>query len=108
MRFNKTGGYFGEALKNRFCYKLLANQYYFPHMIEKIILKPYLALSKFSWKELDSKLIDAMVDGIANSIYLTGVEGKAMQSGNLSSALKWMVFGIFVLLTLVVTLGGMR
>jgi NADH-quinone oxidoreductase subunit L len=102
------GGGFSASWADTRIYKILANQYFIPHFWDSYVCKPYYSLARFSWKELDSKLIDAMVDGIANSIYLTGVEGKAMQSGNLSSALKWMVFGIFVLLTLVVTLGGMR
>ncbi|MEA3497910.1 MAG: NADH-quinone oxidoreductase subunit L [Campylobacterota bacterium] len=108
LKYNKSGGYYSEAFKNRFCYKLLANQYYFPLMIEKLILKPYLALSKFSWKELDLKLIDAIVDGIANGFYAGGEGGTAMQSGNLSKGLKWMGIGIAVLLILVIAFSGLK
>jgi len=89
----------------RFCYKLLANQYYIPHFWNKAVVKPYHKLAVFSWKEIDMKIVDAMVDGIAKMIYHGGVEGRALQSGNLSKALKLMVWGIFILLTLVLLFG---
>jgi NADH-quinone oxidoreductase subunit L len=108
FKFKKDGTYYSEKMKDRFCYKLLANQYYFPHLIEACINKPYLAVSKFSWKELDLKLIDAIVDGIANGFYAGGESGTAMQSGNLSKGLKWMGIGIAVLLILVVAFGNLK
>ncbi len=108
LKYNKSGGYYSESMKDNFFYKLLANQYYFPHIIEAIILKPYLALSKFSWKEIDLKLIDTIVDGIANGFYAGGESGTAMQSGNLSKGLKWMGVGIAVLLILVVAFGNLK
>jgi len=108
MKFNKKGRYYGEELKNSFVYKLLANQYYFPLFIDKCINAPYLAISKFSWKELDLKFIDATVDGIANIFYSGGQSGTSMQSGNLSKGLKWMGIGIFVLLVLALTFGNLK
>jgi NADH-quinone oxidoreductase subunit L len=106
--FKYQNGGFSKKWESTGIYKLLANQYYIPHFWDSYVSRPYLALSTFSWKELDNKLIDAIVDGIASSIYLTGKEGKAMQDGNLSSALKWMVVGLFVLLVFAITLGGMK
>ncbi len=102
FKYKKSGGYYGEKLKDNFIYKLLANQYFVPHTIDNVLLKPYLALSKFSWKQIDLKIVDSMVDFIAKSIYSTGEGSRAMQTGNLSRALKWMVTGIVVLLILVV------
>jgi NADH-quinone oxidoreductase subunit L len=108
FKFQKDGTYFSEKLKHRFCYKLLANQYYFRFMIDKLILQPYLALAKFSWKEIDMKLIDAIVDGIAKGIYSGGEGGTAMQSGNLSKGLKWMGIGILVLIILSIAFGNLK
>jgi NADH-quinone oxidoreductase subunit L len=108
FKYRKSGTYWSEKFKDRACYKLLANQYYMPHMLENLINKPYLALSKFSWKELDVKLIDAIVDGIAKGIYDGGEAGTAMQSGNLSKGLKWMGIGIVVLLILVIAFGNLK
>ena len=46
------------------------------------------------------RVVDATVDGIAKLIYNTGDKTRAMQSGNLSKMLRWMVVGIVVLLAL--------
>jgi NADH-quinone oxidoreductase subunit L len=108
FKYQKDGKYFGDKLKNRFCYKLLANQYYFPHILEAVIHKPYLALSKFSWKEIDMKIIDTIVDGIASGIRSGGQEARVIQTSNLSKALKLMVSGIVVLLMLVLIFGSIK
>ncbi len=108
LKFNKNGTYFSGKFKDHICYKVLANQYYLPKIIDEVILKPYLALSKFSWKEMDMKVVDATVDGIANTIYNKGEDSRAIQSGNLSKALQWMGIGLVVLLILVVTFGSLK
>ncbi len=108
IRYLKSGTYFSEGMKHRFCYKLLANQYYIPHMLENLINKPYLAMSRFSWKEIDLKIVDTIVDAIAKAVYSTGGEARAMHSGNLSGALKWMAAGVTILLVLAVALAGLK
>ena len=50
-------------------------------------------------------VVDASVDGIAKFFYSTGEETRGMQSGNLSTMLKWMVVGLVVLLSLAVVFG---
>jgi len=101
-KFNKNGTYFSKYLEHGIIYKILANQYYVPHCIDNCLLKPYLKLSKFSWKNIDLRIIDTIVDTIANGIYLFGRKSRVMQTGNLSRALKWMTTGIVILLSLVV------
>jgi NADH-quinone oxidoreductase subunit L len=51
------------------------------------------------------KIVDATVDGIAGIIYNTGEKTRDMQSGNLSTMLKWMVAGTVGLLSLAVVFG---
>jgi NADH-quinone oxidoreductase subunit L len=108
LKFKKDGTYFSETFKDRPCYKILANQYYMNHLWENMVSKPYSKLAEFSWKELDLKIIDTIVDGIAKGIYSGGEGGTAMQSGNLSKALKWMAIGMFALLILVVAFGSLK
>ncbi len=83
-------------------HSLLLNQYYIPQFYEKVITKPYYELSKIAWEKIDMKIVDASVDGIAAIIYKLGGKSTAMQSGNLSKNLKWMVVGLVVLLMFVV------
>ncbi len=94
-----------SEMENSFKYKLLINQYYIPHFYEEFLVKPYRTLSRVFWKEIDMKIVDATVDGIANIIYSTGENTRGMQSGNLSTMLKWMVAGLVILLSLAVAFG---
>lgn len=94
-----------SKMENRFCYKVLSNQYYIPYFYEEYLVKPYRELSTVFWKQVDMKVVDATVDGIANIIYTTGEKTRGMQSGNLSTMLKWMVLGTVVLLSFAVVFG---
>jgi NADH-quinone oxidoreductase subunit L len=89
-----------SKMENSFGYKLLSNQYYIPKFYEEVFSKPYLELSKIAWKQIDLKIVDATVDGIANVIYKTGENTRDIQNGNLSTMLRWMVVGLVVLITL--------
>jgi len=108
IKYNKDGEYYGSKFQNNFFYKLLINQYYLPHFWDFIVCRVYLVLAKFSWKEVDLKVIDTIVDGVANRVVDGGEVGSSMQSGNLSKSLKWMGFGILVLLILVLVFSNLR
>ena len=94
-----------SAMERSFGYKLLKNQYYIPYFYEEFITKPYIKMSTFFWKEIDQKIVDASVDGIAKAFYNTGENTREMQSGNLSTMLRWMVAGTVGLLSLAVVFG---
>jgi len=108
FKFKGTNEYFSSKLKNRLCYKVLANQYFLPKFYDSVIVKTYLVMSKFSWKEIDLKIVDAIVDGIANVIREGGNSGRVIQTGNLSKALKIMTFGILILLMLSLIFGVVK
>jgi len=91
-----------KKVESGFLYQLLYNQYFIPKIYDEVFSKPYLKLSKLAWKEIDLKIVDATVDGIANIVYQTGEKTHTMQNGNLSSMLRWMVIGLVVLLVLAV------
>jgi len=87
-----------EDRENTFIYKLLANQYYIPQLYEEVITKPYAMLSQHMWKDVDMKIVDATVDGIAKFLYSSGDGVRKMQTGNLSNYLNWMAVGSVLLL----------
>lgn len=89
-----------EELENSFIYKLLKNQYYVPKLYEEFITKPYAMLSEMMWKDIDMKIVDATVDGIAKLIYKSGDGSRKMQTGNLSNYLNWMAIGGVLLLVI--------
>jgi len=94
-----------KAIEKTPIYKLLINQYYVPQFFDAFLVKPYMQLSKLMWKQVDMKIVDATVDFIGTSLYATGEKTRGMQSGNLSTMLKWMVGGTMLLLVLGVTYG---
>ena len=94
-----------SKMENRFCYKLLKNQYYIPYFYQEYFVKPYRELSTLFWEKIDMKVVDATVDGVAKILYSTGENTRGMQSGNLSTMLKWMVAGLIGLLSLAVVFG---
>ena len=94
-----------SKMENSFIYKVLKNQYYIPYAYEEYVVKPYRELSTIFWQQIDMKVVDATVDGVAGIIYRTGEKTRDMQSGNLSTMLKWMVAGTVGLLSLAVVFG---
>ncbi|ABB45091.1 NADH-plastoquinone oxidoreductase, chain 5 [Sulfurimonas denitrificans DSM 1251] len=94
-----------SKMENSFVYKLLINQYYIPYFYEQYIVKAYRELSEVFWTKIDQKIVDGTVDGMANILYKTGNTTRVMQSGNLSTMLKWMVAGTVALLSLAVVFG---
>jgi len=90
-------GVFSNQFKTNFIYKLFDNQWYIPKIYDEVFTKPYQELSKIFW-QLDMKIVDATVDGIANTLYSTGENTRGMQSGNLSYMLRWMFVGLTIFL----------
>ncbi len=99
IKFSK--GNFDDFFRKIGVHKVLSNQYFIPQFYADKIVKPYGALSKLAWK-IDMKIVDATVDMIAGVIYKTGDKARWMQSGSLSNNLRWMVFGLVILLLLAV------
>ena len=91
---------FTNEKEGGFLYRLLKNQYYIPTFYNEIFVKPYYTISRVAWKEIDLRIIDAFVDFIATFIYKSGDKARAMQSGNLSLMLRWMVAGLLLFLAL--------
>ena len=94
-----------SKMENSFGYKVLINQYYIPHFYEEYLVKPYTKLSRIFWQQIDQRVVDATVDGIAGILRGTGSRTRTMQSGNLSTMLKWMVVGTVLILSLAVVFG---
>jgi len=96
VKFSK--GNFDDFFKKLGVYDVLINQYYIPDFYDRAICKPYAKLSKYAWKKIDMRIVDATVDFIAGFIYKSGDKARSMQTGNLSTNLKWMALGFVVLL----------
>ena len=91
----KNGG-FSKDWENTKIYKLLINQYYIPQFYAKFISKPYYAMSVWVFKVVEVQLIDSTIEGIARLVNKSGAKARIIQSGNLSSSLRLMVFGLII------------
>ena len=91
----KNGG-FSRSWEDTAIYKLLSNQYFIPKFYENFISKPYYAISVWMWEVVEVKLIDASIDGLAHLVNKLGVKVRPIQTGNLSSSLRLMVFGLIL------------
>ncbi len=91
----KNGG-FSKSWEETAIYKLLINQYYIPKFYQVFICKPYHALSMWMWRVIEIKIVDSSIDGIANSINKLGAMLRPIQTGNLSSSLRLMAFGLIL------------
>ena len=103
LKYARTGEHAfrrNEEKENGFFYKLLKNQYYVPKFYEEFITKPYMMISEKFWTEVDLKIVDASVDGIAKFLYGAGDKTRSMQTGNLSNYLNWMAVGAVLLLVI--------
>ena len=87
-------GGFSKNWETTGIYKLLSNQYFIPKFYENFISKPYYAISVWMWKVVETKLIDASIDGLAHFINKLGVGIRPIQTGNLSSSLRLMAVGL--------------
>ncbi|WP_104722492.1 NADH-quinone oxidoreductase subunit L [Helicobacter mesocricetorum] len=96
IKYYKGG--FSPYWEQTFIYKLLFNQYYIPYLYEKIFIQSFIKLSKFFWWQIDKKVIDFIVDGIAYMLNGAGFRLRIIQSGNLSHMLRIMFFGLILLL----------
>ncbi|RXJ86204.1 NADH-quinone oxidoreductase subunit L [Arcobacter sp. CECT 8985] len=101
-KYNKGG--FSKSWEETFSYKVLTNQYFIPLFYDKVICKAYFLISKFAFKVVDVKIIDAIVDFIAKFIYKTGENSVVIQSSNLSQSLKIMTAGVLFILILIASL----
>ncbi len=96
--YGKRGG-FSEELQKWSIYKLLSNQYYIPKFYQVAIIEPYGRVSRFFWKSIDEKIVDASVDFVALILTMLGKDtSKVLQKGDLSIMLRWMIAGVIILL----------
>ncbi|MDE5602587.1 MAG: NADH-quinone oxidoreductase subunit L [Helicobacter sp.] len=99
IKYYKGG--FSPYWEQTFIYKLLFHQYYIPYLYQKLFIQSFIKISRFFWWQIDKKIIDCIVDGIAHTLNETGFRLRVIQNGNLSNMLRIMFFGLVLLLILI-------
>ena len=74
-------------------YRVLWNKYYVDELYEAIVIRPYVAVSAFFWKVIDSQLIDGAVNGVGELVRWSGDRIRRLQTGNVQAYALAMLLG---------------
>ncbi len=74
-------------------YRLLWNKYFVDELYEAIVIRPYIALSDFFWRVVDSQLIDGAANGIGDLVYWSAGRLRRLQTGNVQAYALAMLLG---------------
>ncbi len=89
-----------KVIKNtKFVYQVLLNKYYVDEFFEASLVRPIKRLSDFSWKILDTILIDGIVINFARFTRYAGEIGRLLHTGALQ------LYAVFILIGLLATVG---
>ena len=84
-------------------YRVLWNLYYVDELYDVLFVRPYVALSDFFWRVVDSQIIDGAVNGVGELVRWTGSRVRRLQTGNVQAyALAMLVGAICVLVALAI------
>jgi NADH-quinone oxidoreductase subunit L len=89
-----------DSVKQGFIPRLLANKYYVDEFYNAIIVKPLNGLASFSYKFLELKGVDAIVNGVGKLVVFISGQARKLQTGNTGFYIFAMVIGILVILAL--------
>jgi len=96
------------AAANRGLYLFLLNKWYFDELYDLIFVRPALWLGNALWKGFDDWLIDeTIVEGLGHRVKDVTARVVKLQSGYLYTYAFVMLIGIALLLTWVITTGGL-
>lgn len=83
---------------------ILLKEYFIPKIYKAFIVKPYYRFSVLLNRYIEIKLIDNTIDKIGYFAYNLGAKLRPIQSGNLSTSLRLMIFGLLSALLFIIVL----
>lgn len=83
---------------------ILLKEYFIPKIYRTLIVKPYYKFSLLLNKYIEIKLIDNTIDKIGYFAFNLGAKLRPIQSGNLSTSLRLMIFGLLGSLLFIIVL----
>ena len=83
---------------------ILLKEYFIPKIYKTLIVKPYFKFSILLNRYIEIKLIDNTIDKIGYFAFNLGAKLRPIQSGNLSTSLRLMIFGILGSLLFIIVL----
>jgi len=86
------------AWKAKGLYTLLCEKYWVDELYDALFIRPYVRLSNFFWKFIDSEIIDGAVNEAGDAMMSLGGALRRLQSGNVQSYALIMLLGAVGLL----------
>ena len=83
---------------------ILLKEYFIPKIYKTLFVKPYFNFSLLLNRYIEIKLIDNTIDKIGYFAFNLGAKLRPIQSGNLSTSLRLMIFGLLGSLLLIIIL----
>lgn len=83
---------------------ILLKEYFIPKIYKTLIVKPYFKFSILLNRYIEIKLIDNTIDKIGYFAFNLGAKLRPIQSGNLSTSLRLMIFGLLGSLLFIIVL----
>ncbi len=74
-------------------YNLLWNKYWIDELYDALIIRPYVRLSDYFWKVVDTELIDGAVNGVGELVRAFGGRMRRLQTGNVQGYALAMLLG---------------
>ena len=84
-------------------YRVLWNKYFVDELYDAVVIRPYVALSRWFWQVVDSQIVDGAVNGVGELVRWFGGRVRRLQTGNVQGyALAMLVGAICVIVALVI------
>ncbi len=80
---------------------ILYNKWYVDELYDRIVVHPIQALSRFSWRVIDTGIIDGFVNLVGNGARALGWVGSLFQTGQVNTYAFFFTVGVLVILGMV-------
>jgi NADH-quinone oxidoreductase subunit L len=74
-------------------HRLLWNKYWIDELYDALIIRPYVRLSDYFWKVVDTEVIDGAINGVGELVREVGGRVRRLQTGNVQSYALAMLLG---------------
>jgi NADH-quinone oxidoreductase subunit L len=87
------------SLQERFqgLHRLLLNKWWVDELYDNVVVRPFMAISRWLWKFWDVKIVDGMVNGVGYSLEAGSAILKLFQTGFVGTYALWITLGVVAL-----------
>jgi NADH-quinone oxidoreductase subunit L len=86
-------------------YLFLLNKWYFDELYDVIFVRPYQAIARFLWRNVDEDVIEKMPMGAARLTFQSAIQAARTQTGSIAVYAFTTLIGLVLLISTIVFLG---